>query len=719
MVKKKSLRNNSNRSSNSNNSREQEAAEADNDQEERGVQDALRCAKAADGRGEYRKSAEYYLEAYRLIKASDPFLAKWFPLFDFFTLTLLKANCKAGDLDRETGGELIDFEDANVKGDLKVLEEFADSNIEPSLVCALAAHRAAKLHTMGPKGNLQLAAKFCRQAIARCESATSEEKRQVGIDTMGGEMKTVGDILSEMKENTMELLAGLARQALDFAVAANERGKYREAAEHFLEAYRLDVSDPSIGQGLWYMAISEFTYTISDANKKDRFISAEEDLKVLEEFADSKVEPSLVRAITSLSAATLHNDSKHNVQLVAKFAHQAIVICDSAPDIEKSMPVNNCGEMKQVGEILSEMKARSMQFLSGLVRKAVFLAVVAYDNGEYRKAADKYLEAYRLDVSYPSTSQGHWYMYFHNFSSMIFTANKKDGFIYVERDLKVLEKFADSKAEPSLVCAIASFAVACLHNDSKHNVELAAEFARQSIEICNSAPDSEMCRLVTIEGHDEAKRVGLILSETKDRSVKLLATMTEVSSLQVAAAGGESCDSCGKTREELGLTHMNCCKRCGLLYYCSAECQRNDWNAGHKKACRKKGQIEQGDVMKIAGLADQPDLNNCLVRIIGPAADNNNNIQNSCGTNQWKVELVGLNGQLLDDLGVPCMTVAADQLFHIRPVQENKYISQNPGPLLFMFDSTSKSEPRILKPYVARFDLCLLPSGADIDKILN
>jgi len=50
----------------------------------------------------------------------------------------------------------------------------------------------------------------------------------------------------------------------------------------------------------------------------------------------------------------------------------------------------------------------------------------------------------------------------------------------------------------------------------------------------------------------------------------------------------EICSSCGK--EEVG---MRCCGRCKSLYYCSKECQKEDW-ISHKRLCQKLDGLSEG-----------------------------------------------------------------------------------------------------------------------------
>ena len=56
-------------------------------------------------------------------------------------------------------------------------------------------------------------------------------------------------------------------------------------------------------------------------------------------------------------------------------------------------------------------------------------------------------------------------------------------------------------------------------------------------------------------------------------------------------------------------------------FYCSSACQRKQWRAGHKEACRKPGQIENGDYVRLTGLQSKPYLNGTVVQVIRPLPD--------------------------------------------------------------------------------------------------
>jgi hypothetical protein len=69
-----------------------------------------------------------------------------------------------------------------------------------------------------------------------------------------------------------------------------------------------------------------------------------------------------------------------------------------------------------------------------------------------------------------------------------------------------------------------------------------------------------------------------------------LRTKTDISKIDImhsmtkrVTANLRGCSNCKK----IGLK-LKCCGRCKLVHYCSAECQKIDWKAGHKKTCKFK-----------------------------------------------------------------------------------------------------------------------------------
>ena len=79
--------------------------------------------------------------------------------------------------------------------------------------------------------------------------------------------------------------------------------------------------------------------------------------------------------------------------------------------------------------------------------------------------------------------------------------------------------------------------------------------------------------------------------------------------------GGNFCDCCDKTPEETNLPVLFKCKACRLAWYCSASCQAECWDKGHRDCCKKFGRFEKGDQVILWGLKKRPDLNGALVSV--------------------------------------------------------------------------------------------------------
>jgi len=115
--------------------------------------------------------------------------------------------------------------------------------------------------------------------------------------------------------------------------------------------------------------------------------------------------------------------------------------------------------------------------------------------------------------------------------------------------------------------------------------------------------------------------------------------------------GGNACDNCSKTLKELGMDHLECCSRCKIMSYCTKKCQKEAWRNGHKEHCRKRGQIEPGDYMKVMGLKAKPEFNGRIFQVKRPDPKNED---------RWVVELEELIGQ-------PAISIKLANLQHIRP----------------------------------------------------
>lgn len=147
------------------------------------------------------------------------------------------------------------------------------------------------------------------------------------------------------------------------------------------------------------------------------------------------------------------------------------------------------------------------------------------------------------------------------------------------------------------------------------------------------------------------------LESLRDPLPQILKNVPDNTSAPILAAyghrmgtGGDKCDGCRKTLDQLGVQSLNCCQRCKKVYFCSKECQGNQWRAGHKKACRKPDQMEEGDIMMLSGLSASPEFNGRLVHFIGPAENNPDRLQ---------VKLVDNRARVI--------SMTKDKLKHIRP----------------------------------------------------
>lgn len=115
--------------------------------------------------------------------------------------------------------------------------------------------------------------------------------------------------------------------------------------------------------------------------------------------------------------------------------------------------------------------------------------------------------------------------------------------------------------------------------------------------------------------------------------------------------GGAECDCCGKSRTDVAGGNLKMCGRCKMGYYCSSECQTQQWNAGHKSCCRAPGQIKDGDCMITKRSSNRPDLSGKLVRVLGPSRDEK--------SRRWRFAVLANS----DEKG----TVGPSALMRIRP----------------------------------------------------
>jgi hypothetical protein len=57
-----------------------------------------------------------------------------------------------------------------------------------------------------------------------------------------------------------------------------------------------------------------------------------------------------------------------------------------------------------------------------------------------------------------------------------------------------------------------------------------------------------------------------------------------------SSPNGKVCNNCFSPEGSATAPKLSACARCGLVVYCSRECQRVHWKAGHKQLCITKAE---------------------------------------------------------------------------------------------------------------------------------
>jgi hypothetical protein len=320
----------------------------------------------------------------------------------------------------------------------------------------------------------------------------------------------------------------------------------------------------------------------------------------------------------------------------------------------------------------------------------------AFQSGQHREAADAYMKAVLTApdkwVDIPGTPSSR----FSNFRC--YTAIIREKWTTpTDADWKTLrKKFLYCNEEPIAfrMEAALTLGLACWDTGDR---ETAADYYREGIALANEATAEERARsflgapdenmgagpslilttigsdidesLVSLEGNlrilenpfggygssrPNLRGDGSEMPEEVASNFILPDGSTDIASalslMERQRVGGNKCDCCKKTREDLGMKTLLYCSGCSMASYCSKECQKKQWKAGHKQACRKKSQIEIGDVMKLSALQARPDLNDTLVTVVNPHPSKEG---------RWVVR--GMNPPQ------EVVSVLAKNLLHIRP----------------------------------------------------
>lgn len=279
------------------------------------------------------------------------------------------------------------------------------------------------------------------------------------------------------------------------------------------------------------------------------------------------------------------------------------------------------------------------------------------------------------------------------------------------QDIKMLKKkFLRNDAEPGHVRTQAAFTLGVLETN-RGEMEEAADMYREGVEAgraCSATERSKMIRsdvmgsvsvgslvdenmrslrsnLSVLEGRgvtynppaDVQRRadgtpvpaMGPSISVSATRNSGLSADQLAELVERAMTVGGNKCDNCNKTLEELGKTKFECCSRCKLVYYCSRECQTEHWKVrGHKQACRafKNTDIRPGDYMRLHNLASKPEMNGRIVKAVQKAPSSSgagegggsSNVTSITSKQRWVVE---------DTAGEKRFSISVENLAHIRP----------------------------------------------------
>jgi hypothetical protein len=121
---------------------------------------------------------------------------------------------------------------------------------------------------------------------------------------------------------------------------------------------------------------------------------------------------------------------------------------------------------------------------------------------------------------------------------------------------------------------------------------------------------------------------------------------------QLMEIGGVKCDypSC-QTHHSPVRVKLFKCQKCQRAFYCSKECQKKQWREGnHKLYCREAHVFEAGDLVLLNGLQSQPELNQSIVRVMGPVP--------GADGGRFEVKIEGHDGS---------MSIAVKNLNHLRP----------------------------------------------------
>jgi tetratricopeptide (TPR) repeat protein len=151
---------------------------------------------------------------------------------------------------------------------------------------------------------------------------------------------------------------------------------------------------------------------------------------------------------------------------------------------------------------------------------------------------------------------------------------------------------------------------------------------RRQLDGQTALPEAQAAAEARARTEAAAHQAGIVVSGTATTCRPLTGDIGQIGNLSEneaaladamkrLAVGGDRCDRCGQPASENA--PLKRCARCQLAYYCSPECSKQAWKAGHKAACRAPGQFEVGDKVQVQGLVSQPQLNGSILEVRGAA----------------------------------------------------------------------------------------------------
>ncbi len=319
--------------------------------------------------------------------------------------------------------------------------------------------------------------------------------------------------------------------------------------------------------------------------------------------------------------------------------------------------------------------------LSDSMMRHQIAAVTSWHQGKHREAATNYWLLFR-EFSNP-TDEKRYYI-FHGYTSTL-----REGDLELsDDDVKNLEAVFRDKHEPRLFRLEAGYALGVISYKRSERLKC-QDYYHRAITIGEKKPKNskqekleqrKMKMKNTSTGDEEQKTMkelmdGIVKDCHKNLNGLNRSTMNFASAsehdkkpmkkthLMHVGLGGTSFAEINNLIDVGGL-HCDCCKakakkllvceRCKKTYYCSPECQKKQWkNNGHKIHCRKDGEFKAGDLVQIARLKSKPELNEWIVRIVGPDKNKEGRYEVTAGG-----AVGGMNGSF---------SIAAGNLNQLRP----------------------------------------------------